>query len=130
MTHCASTFVKRAIFSLVSLFSGVSDRQMRMSGWMPISRSCLTLCWVGLVLISPAALMYGTSVTWTLMAFFFPLLNMNWRIASRKGRLSMSPTVPPISVMITSYSPSFESASNLRRISSVMCGITCTVAPR
>ena len=29
---------------------------------MPISRSSFTECWVGLVLISPAALMYGTSV--------------------------------------------------------------------
>jgi predicted protein tyrosine phosphatase len=30
---------------------------MMMSGWMPISRSLATDCWVGLVLISPAARM-------------------------------------------------------------------------
>ena len=29
----------------------------------------------------------------------------NWRIASRNGSDSMSPTVPPISVMTTSTSP-------------------------
>jgi hypothetical protein len=34
-----------------------SVRQMMMSGWMPISRSLATDCWVGLVFTSPAALM-------------------------------------------------------------------------
>ena len=36
-----------------------------MSGWMPISRSSSTECWVGLVFSSPATPMKGTSVTWT-----------------------------------------------------------------
>ena len=42
----------------------------------------------------------------------------------------MSPTVPPISVITTSTSS--ESATRLMRrlISSVTCGITCTVEPR
>ena len=31
---------------------------------MPMSRSARTLCCVGLVFSSPAALMYGTSVRW------------------------------------------------------------------
>ena len=40
-----------------------------MSGWMPISRRALTLCWVGLVFTSPAVLMKGTQVRWMKMAF-------------------------------------------------------------
>ena len=31
-----------------------SERHSRMSGWMPMERSSLTECWVGLVLSSPA----------------------------------------------------------------------------
>jgi hypothetical protein len=41
----------------------------------------------------------------------------------------MSPTVPPISVITTSTS-SPSSRVMRRLISSVMCGITCTVLPR
>ncbi len=49
---------------------------------------------------------------------------------SRNGSDSMSPTVPPISVMTTSTSE--VSPMSLMRclISSVMCGTTCTVPPR
>ena len=49
-------------------------------------------------------------------------------MASRKGRPSMSPTVPPTSTMTTS-----TPADTLRTdalIWSVMWGITCTVRPR
>src|SRR4026208_737141 len=35
------------------------------SGWMPMPRSSLTECWVGLVLSSPVAARAGSSVTWT-----------------------------------------------------------------
>ena len=35
------------------------------SGWMPMPRSSLTECWVGLVLSSPVAASAGSSVTWT-----------------------------------------------------------------
>ena len=45
--------------------SGRRCGRARMSGWMPISRISFTECWVGLVFSSPAAAMYGTSVTWT-----------------------------------------------------------------
>jgi hypothetical protein len=59
-----------------------------------------------------------------------PTSTGNWRMASRNGSDSMSPTVPPISVMTTSTS----AVSPMRRIrcliSSVMCGTTCTVPPR
>ena len=54
-------------------------------------------------------------------------------MASRKGRLSMSPTVPPIS--ISAKSASRPISSEVSRViaslmASVMCGITWTVAPR
>jgi hypothetical protein len=70
MTQSTGTLQKSEIFSLMARESGCSVRQMRMSGWMPISRSSFTECCVGLVLSSPAAAMYGTSVTCTLMAFW------------------------------------------------------------
>ncbi len=64
---------------------------------MPIERSSLTECWVGLVLSSPALGMKGTSVRW--MKAVEPRGNSlpSWRIASKNGSPSMSPTVPPIS---------------------------------
>jgi hypothetical protein len=40
----------------------------------------------------------------------------------------MSPTVPPISVITTSFSGARLRMAPL--ISSVMCGMTCTVEPR
>ncbi len=64
MTARASTSVKSAIFSLRSELMARSERHTMMSGWIPMLRSSLTLCWVGLVLSSPAALMNGMSVTW------------------------------------------------------------------
>ena len=75
-----------------------------MSGWMPISRSSLTECCVGLVLSSPTTPIIGTSVTWMYSTFSRPTSLRNWRMASRNGRHSMSPTVPPTSVMSTSTS--------------------------
>ncbi len=95
---------------------------------MPIERSSFTECWVGLVLISPAALMYGTSVRCMNRHVSGPCSMRNWRIASRNGSDSMSPTVPPISTMATSKPRVASWIACL--ISSVMCGITCTVAPR
>src|SRR6202042_2617714 len=51
----------------------------------------------------------------------------SWRIASRNGRLSMSPTVPPISTSTKSKPAGSRTIASL--IASVMCGMTCTVAP-
>src|SRR3989442_603268 len=62
------------------------------------------------------------------MTLSLPTSFLNWRMASRNGRLSMSPTVPPTSTMTTSTSPETRWMAAL--ISSVMCGITCTVRPR
>ena len=50
--------------------------------------------------------------------------------AAKKGKDSISPTVPPISVIITSAPLSCAAASSLDLISLVICGITCTVAPK
>ena len=82
--------------------AAVFVRQSRMSGWMPISRISFTECCVGFVFSSPAVAMYGTSVTCTLSAFCGPASILSWRIASRNGSDSMSPTVPPISTIATS----------------------------
>src|SRR2546425_376396 len=108
--------------------SGRSVRHTRMSGWIPICISSRTECWVGLVLSSAVAAMKGTSVRWMNSVLSRPTSWRNWRIASRNGSDSMSPTVPPISVITTSWSGARRRIAAL--ISSVMCGITCTVEPR
>src|SRR5437016_4032050 len=51
-TDPGSTEQKSAILSLISFDSCRSVRQRRMSGWMPISRSFIIECCVGLVFIS------------------------------------------------------------------------------
>ncbi len=59
-----------------------------------------------------------------------PASRRNWRIASRNGSDSMSPTVPPISEITTSASLVAATRRMRSLISFVMCGITCTVEPR
>ena len=62
-----------------------------------------------------------------------PISWRTWRAASRNGSDSMSPTVPPISVMMMSgaFRRLGANLPRIRRlISSVMCGMTCTVSPR
>ena len=59
-----------------------------------------------------------------------PTSTGNWRIASRNGSDSMSPTVPPISVITKSTSLDWAISEIRCLISSVMWGTTCTVAPR
>ena len=129
-TASTGRLANSAIFRLMSLDSCDSERAITMSGAIPMRRSSLTECWVGLVLSSPAWPMYGTSVRWMNMQRRRPTSTGNWRIASRNGSDSMSPTVPPISVITKSTSDA--SAISLIRclISSVMCGTTWTVAPR
>ena len=100
------------------------------SGWMPIPRSSLTECCVGFVLSSPVAASCGSSVTWTYRTLRRPTSLRIWRMASRNGRLSMSPTVPPTSTMTTSGSPSRATRVIRSLISLVMCGMTWTVPPR
>ena len=62
------------------------------------------------------------------MTFSRPTSFFSWRTASRNGRPSMSPTVPPISTIWTSTSSLTRRIDAL--ISSVMWGITWTVRPR
>ena len=57
----------------------------------------LTECCVGLVLISSEDFKNGTSVKCINKVFSLPISLANCLMASKKGRLSMSPTVPPIS---------------------------------
>ena len=62
ITARSSTLVNSAIFARCSRGRVCSERHTSTSGWMPIPRSSLTECCVGLVLISDDAAMNGTSV--------------------------------------------------------------------
>ena len=97
---------------------------------MPILRSSCTLCCVGFVFCSPTTSSDGASVTWTNATPSGPSSALICLRASRKGRLSMSPTVPPHSTT----SMSRRSPAAIRRIlafiSSVTWGMICTHAPR
>ena len=129
-TASVATSVNSAIFSRISSDTGWSERRTMTSGWMPMPRSSLTECWVGLVLSSPVAASAGSSVTWTYSTLARPTSLRIWRMASRNGSDSMSPTVPPTSTMTTSGSPSRATRPIRSLISLVMCGMTWTVPPR
>ena len=60
MTADSRTLQNSASLRRSSSGIGRSVRHNRMSGWMPIERSSLTECWVGLVLSSPADGMNGS----------------------------------------------------------------------
>ena len=134
ITASRSTSHMSATLPLMPSGRGRSVRSTSASGWIPILRRAATECWVGLVLSSPAAGRKGISDTCTKATLARPMSARTCRAASRKGWDSMSPTVPPISVMITSGAlPSLSGsawARITRLISSVMCGMTCTVSPR
>ena len=118
-----------ATLRLIESLIGRSERQTSASGVMPIVRSACTECCVGLVLSSPLGPMYGMRLTCRKKHRSRPTSWRTWRAASRNGSDSMSPTVPPTSVMTTSTS-SVASARMRALISSVMCGMTWTVSPR
>ena len=92
---------------------------------MPIRLSSLTLCWVGFVLSSPDAAVRHES-DMAVKDVLLPIFPASCLMASRYGRPSMSPTVPPISAMTTSLSS--PTLSILSCISLVIWGMTCTVA--
>ena len=54
MTDSTGSEANSAIFLRMSSDRPPSDRHISMSGWMPMRRSSLTECCVGLVLSSPA----------------------------------------------------------------------------
>ena len=99
--------------------SGRSQRHSSTSGWTPRLDSSRTDCCVGLVLSSPAAAIHGTSVVWTLTVWSRPRSFLSWRIDSMNGRLSMSPTVPPISQMTKSQSVGVGQREFLDRVGDV-----------
>ena len=67
-------------------------------------RSAATECWVGLVFSSPDGADVGQQRDVQKKHVSRPISWRIWRIASRNGWDSMSPTVPPTSVMTTSTS--------------------------
>ena len=76
ITASTGRLANRAIFSRISRESASSERHTTMSGWIPIRRSSLTECCVGLVFSSPAWPMNGTSVRWTKMQRSRPELGL------------------------------------------------------
>ena len=123
------TSVKVEILSLCSWSIGCSARSTSIFGWIPILRNSATECCVGLVFISWAAWRSGTKVQWMYITFSGPTSRRIWRIASMNGVDSISPTVPPISEIITSESVVKAARMIFFLIMSVIWGITCTVAP-
>ena len=130
-TASSSTSHIEAILRLTPSGMSRSARQTMASGWMPMLRSAATECCVGLVFSSPDGARYGTSETCTKNTLSRPTSCRTWRAASRNGSDSMSPTVPPTSVMMTSRSGWLAACARIRAlISFVTCGMTCTVSPR
>lgn len=128
-TASSSTSHISEILRLMACGTSRSARSTIASGWMPMLRSAATECWVGLVFSSPEGPMYGSRETCTKNTLSRPTSWRTWRTASRNGSDSMSPTVPPTSVITTS-----TSSVAIRRIrdliSLVMWGMTWTVSPR
>ena len=103
------------IFSLRFRPIGRSDLQTIASGCRPSARSSFTECCVGLVFSSPEGPMNGIKRHVHERAVRSrPTSLRSWRIASRNGKDSMSPTVPPISTICTSACSVSASASIAR----------------
>ena len=111
--------------------SGISCSVLhtKIFGCIPKLCNSFTECWVGFDFISFEPNMYGNNVTciYTTSSGFFS--NPTWRIASIIDNPSISPTVPPTSVITMSVSV-FSKLYILSFISFVTCGITCTVFPK
>ena len=82
----------------------LSHLKTMISGLIPIPCSSLTECWVGFDLCSSEPLRNGTSVTWIKRLFSCPTSIAICLTASKNGCDSISPIVPPISVMTMSAS--------------------------
>src|ERR1700758_2428083 len=70
-----------AILRRISVDRGLSERHISMSGAMPMRRSSLTECWVGLVFSSPAWPMEGTSGGWMNMPRLRPPPDLDRELA-------------------------------------------------
>ncbi len=128
ITLSIGTLQNKDIFFLSALGICFSDLQIIISGWIPKLLNSLTECWVGLVFSSPEAFKNGTKVKWINKLFFFPISLANCLIPSRKGKLSISPTVPPISQITKSSFFIFWEINFF--ILSVTWGTTWTVPPK
>ena len=128
ITFSIGTLQNNDIFFLWSNGIDCWDLQIIMSGWTPILLNSFTECWVGLVFISSDDFKKGTKVKWINNVFDLPYSFENCLIASTNGKLSISPTVPPIShITKSSFVISFFINSFIRF---VIWGITWTVFPR
>mmetsp|Transcript_55573 Transcript_55573/g.176451 ORF Transcript_55573/g.176451 Transcript_55573/m.176451 type:complete len:341 (-) Transcript_55573:447-1469(-) len=105
------TWQKSASFSRVDSSRWHVLRTARRSGARPRERKVMTECCVGFVFCSFDSPSTGTRDTWMRHMLSLPTRNWNWRSASTKGIDSMSPTVPPSSMMHTSGVPSLPSTA-------------------
>ena len=122
-----------AILRLFDSETGRSLRSTSASGWMPIERRAATECWVGLVFCSPDAPMNGTSETCTKNTFLRPSSWRTWRADSMNGwRLDVADRAADLGDDHVGLRAVVGLACRRMRrlISSVMCGMTCTVSPR
>ena len=100
----------------------ISLLQTNIFGFIPYDCNSLTECWVGFDFISFDPVIYGSNVTWiynTSSGFFS---SPTCLIASIIERPSISPTVPPISVITISVS-----VSSKLYIFSFILFVTCGV---
>ena len=123
------TLQNRAIFSLK--FSGISTSvlQTNMSGFIPYDCNSFTECCVGFDFNSFDPLIYGSNVTWIYKTSSAGFSSPTCLIASIIDNPSISPTVPPISVITISTSVSSKEYI-FSFIAFVIWGITCTVFPK
>ena len=107
----------------------VSLLQTKTSGFIPKDCNSFTECCVGFDFNSHDPDIYGSNVTWIYITSSGAFSNPTCLIASIKAYPSISPTVPPNSVITISTSV-FSKLYILSFISFVTCGITCTVFPK
>ena len=100
------------------------------SGWMPMPRSSLTECWVGLVLSSPVAASDGSRVTWTYSTLRPADVLAHLADGFQEGqRLDVADGAADLHDDHV-RAPSRATRPMRSLISLVMCGMTWTVPPR
>ena len=130
-TAPSSTSHMSAILRLFASVTGRSLRSTSASGWMPIERSVATECCVGLVFCSPEAPMNGTSETCTKKTFVAAELVADLaRRLDERLRLDVADRAADLGDDDVGLRLSSACRRMRRLISSVMCGMTCTVSPR
>ena len=102
ITFSLLTLQNIAIFSFIELGIGSSVLHTKISGFIPIDCNSFTECCVGFDFNSFVPKICGNNVTCIYATSSGNFSNPICLIASIKGKLSISPTVPPISVITTS----------------------------